>query len=112
MVPPVQVSPLIKVNQVSRPPLGARLRVGARACDPGSPRPPPRAPVPARAVLSLIPHPQEPPPASPAPLRPCALRGSPDPGPAPPPLTALSPQLGRYSALFLGVAYGAKRYSE
>lgn len=35
MVPPVQVSPLIKVNQVSRPPFSARLRVGARACDPG-----------------------------------------------------------------------------
>ncbi|KAM9086228.1 ATP synthase F(0) complex subunit e, mitochondrial isoform 1-T1 [Megaptera novaeangliae] len=49
MVPPVQVSPLIKVNQVSRPRPGARLRVG--------------------------------------------------------------PRLGRYSALFLGVAYGAKRYN-
>ncbi|XP_039694325.1 ATP synthase F(0) complex subunit e, mitochondrial isoform X2 [Pteropus medius] len=49
MVPPVQVSPLIKVNQASRPPLGARLRA--------------------------------------------------------------APRLGRYSALFLGMAYGAKRYS-
>jgi len=33
------------------------------------------------------------------------------PGPSPPPLTAFSTQLGRYSALFLGVACGAKRYN-
>lgn len=40
MVPPVQVSPLIKVNQASRPPLGARLRAALRVCDatePGTP---------------------------------------------------------------------------
>ncbi|XP_027952549.1 basic proline-rich protein-like, partial [Eumetopias jubatus] len=35
----------------------------------------------------------------------------PTPHPAAPPLTVFCPQLGRYSALFLGVAYGAKRYS-
>lgn len=112
MVPPVQVSPLIKVNQVSRPPLGARLRVGARACDPGSPGPPPRAPVPARAVPSLTPP--LPGPTSRVHCTPATLRAAKLPGPwsRPPPLTALSPQLGRYSALFLGVAYGAKRYSE
>ncbi|EFB18673.1 hypothetical protein PANDA_013792 [Ailuropoda melanoleuca] len=50
MVPPVQVSPLIKVNLALRPSPGARLRVR-------------------------------------------------------------DPRLGRYSALFLGMAYGAKRYS-
>lgn len=40
------------------------------------------------------------------------LPGTRAPGAPAPPLTNFSPQLGRYSALFLGMAYGAKRYSE
>ncbi|XP_043303938.1 ATP synthase subunit e, mitochondrial isoform X1 [Cervus canadensis] len=85
MVPPVQVSPLIKVNQAPQPPplIGpawakrVSVSVGLEA--------PARRP-----RLSA-------PPALTRRLR--------------PPHRAPTPRLGRYSALFLGMAYGAKRYN-
>lgn len=100
---------------------GARdLRPGLRSAgQPTLSHPAPR-PDPEAAIFPRPPHrPQTPrvrappsPHASPAPGTPRGLRKPPDPGSAPPVLTALSPQLGRYSALFLGVVYGAKRYGE
>lgn len=76
--------------------------------EPGTPAPRPRP----RACDPCL----TPPPGDPSCVHctPATLRAAKLPGPSsrPAPLTTLSPQLGRYSALFLGVAYGAKRYSE
>lgn len=85
-------------------PQGARdLR--PRGCDP-PPTPTPCAP----ETSALRPRPRGLgiPSRDPRPVRP-RPRGL---GTLAPPLTVFSPQLGRYSALFLGMAYGAKRYSE
>ena len=105
MVPPVQVSPLIKVTRLC----GRRRVLGSV----WAPRARPQGTLDPRPAGATCPPPSPRPalPRSP----PCA--SDPAAGWDPqrtltPPLTALSPQLGRYSALFLGVAYGAKRYSE